>query len=83
MIAGENAKQDFKKVIKGTNMMTPNVLAYYYENDYAVELSEGTDFDHNRIYGVTVVNTETNQAANELSQMFHSKSDALHYISSL
>ena len=83
MVQSSDARADFKRVVKGANMMTPGVMGFYYQNNYAVELSTGVGFDGSKIYGVTVVNTTTKEHEYELSKMFREWGEAIEYIKSL
>jgi hypothetical protein len=65
----------------GKNFMTPDVIAYRWATidgkRWAVELSEGTGFDHQPIYGVSFRDPENPDEADlELSRMFHSREEA-------
>lgn len=82
MIKSDNAKADFTAVVKGYNFITPAVVGYYYQNDYAVELSRGY-FDGDLLYGVTVVDTISGQHERELSKVCDSLAEARRYIKSL
>lgn len=75
--------EEFKKVVKGENFMTPDVEEYYITGDYTVELSSGAGMDGEKIYGVTVVDTEENQHVHNLSRCLPSKKEALAYIEKL
>ena len=37
------------------NAMTPRILKIEQVGDYFIEFSEGSDFDHNPLYGVSVL----------------------------
>lgn len=74
-----NAKE-FDSVVKGKNFMTPQILSHWISGDYICELSQGTDFDNNRIFGVTVVNGLEMTHNHELSKVFNSRKEAMLYI---
>ena len=77
--------QIFRKVFPdgGTNFMTPTILKRGKINvTTAWELSRGTGFDNEIIYGVTVVGWEAGEAIryNKVSKCCFSKKDAMTYI---
>ena len=74
------AREEFRKVLKGSNFMTPNLIDFYFINGGAVELSSGKFLDTN-IVGVTVV--KDNKIDNELSKTFSSQEEAEEYIETL
>jgi hypothetical protein len=76
------AKEIFIRTIKGKNLITPDVLGYGVRGIFAYELSEGTGFGTNPLYGVTVLEL-TGERRNDLSQMFHSIEEADEYIKKL
>lgn len=68
-------------VFRGVNFMTPEILAFYKLRTglgYA-ELSEGTGFRHEPIFGVSIRPHDRN-GNDRGSKMFHSKAEALRYI---
>lgn len=65
---------------KGQNFMTPQILGYYKLAVGYAELSTGTGFHGDTIYGVTV-RPETPD--DRRSQVFYSRREALDYIESL
>ena len=69
--------------MKGENFMTPNVERYGQQGDFVYELSSGEGFTGGTIYGVTVVDLRTMKHRNDLSEMFHSYSEANDYINDL
>lgn len=64
---------------QGKNFMTPDVIEYIDTPRFLVELSEGTGFDHEPIYGVTVA-TLDGERDHDRSQMFFSLDDAREHI---
>jgi len=67
------ARTDFVKAFGpkfGPNFMTPTHIKTFYVNDYAVELSKGTGFSHNTIYGLTIVDTTTNDRFHPLNDCY-------------
>lgn len=75
------ANEIFTSVVKGNNFMTPNKISYHKIKNGAVELSSGTGFSGNTMYGVTVVQNGKHDA--NLSKCFYSKVKAMEYIESL
>lgn len=78
MIASKG--KEFQAVVKGENFMTPKVLSYWQSGDYQCELALGHGFDGSKLYGVTVVNTDTMQHEHSLSKCFEKRAQALAYI---
>ena len=74
-------EQQFKKVVKGKNFMTPNVIGYYQIANGVAELSYGMGFNHRYVFGVTVVQNKKHNS--ELSDLFFDKKEAIEYIASL
>lgn len=74
---------EFKQVVKGINFITPTVSGYWQSGDYQCELSRGTDFEGAKVYGVTVVNTDTMKPEHDLSKLFPKRGQALAYIKAL
>jgi len=70
----KNASLDFWKAFKfkSNNFMTPNLVAIFYVNNFAVELSRGDGFKREKLYGVTVVDTSDSSRRCDLSQCCHS-----------
>ena len=68
---------------KGTfddkNFMTPDVLGYYKIRKGYAELSTGTGFKYEPIFGVTV----RPDPGHAMSKLCHSRSEALRYIETL
>lgn len=75
----------FKKAYgDSNNFMTPYLIGYGLINakkHIVYELSHGTDFEYNRIYGVTV--TDGNERFYDDSQSFSSIDEALKHIQNL
>lgn len=80
MMLNNQLSTEFRTVVKGKNFMTPTISGYWAVADYVIELSRGTDFDGNKIYGVTVVNRVTKGTENELSKMVSSLAEAKAYM---
>lgn len=67
----------------GKNFMTPNIIRYQdLPNGYMVELSEGTGFENNPIWGVTVLNADRTPNHNACD-MFRSLKKAERHIKKL
>lgn len=77
------SKALFDKHIKGKNIMTPEILRYGVSGNYAYELSEGTDFKREPIFGVTVLTRRFGEHRNELCKMFYSFEEAEDWIQQL
>jgi hypothetical protein len=70
------------------NFMTPNeISSKQINNNTFVELSEGTGFENDRIFGVTIIkkkgNSFTTQHDDNRSEMFKSKEDAIKHYNSI
>lgn len=74
---------EFTSVVKGKNFITPTINGYFISGNYIVELSRGTDFEGNRVYGVTVVDSKTMTHDREKSQLCNSLAEANAYIKQL
>ena len=87
MTSQTELRRIFNKVYNNqTNYMTPIILKYYSSNgtNFICELSIGTDFKSNKIYGVTVLKYENFEWIKcDLSKMFNSKPDAENYCNKL
>jgi hypothetical protein len=81
----EEIKETFLRTLKGKNIMTPDVIEYLQAGAYIVELSEGTGFSREPIFGVTVLELDGDDVKrrNDLSQLCHSLDDARDVIESL
>ena len=76
----ENLAQYFE----GSNFMTPDVIKYgHIDNNRVYELSTGTGFNNNEIYGVTIRTKHDAENCDDLSQMCVSLEDAERYIKDL
>lgn len=83
MYRNDQLSTEFRTVIKGSNFMTPHIVGFWSVGNYVCELSKGNDFSGGRIYGVTVVNRETQERELELDQSFNSLAQAKAYMRSL
>ena len=70
----------FNEVVRGKNIITPDVIGFYQNGDFIMELSEGTGFSGDPVYGVTVVSETYKEHEKDLSQMFHSRKEAINYM---
>ncbi len=70
------SKQLFDEYIKGKNIMTPEILQFGVSGKYAYELSQGTGFKREPIFGVTVLRRKTGERRDDLSKMFYSLEEA-------
>lgn len=72
--------QDYWKD-QGKNFMTPRVIEHIdAPNGRLIELSEGTGFDNEPIFGVSVADAEGNRLLHPTSQMFFSLGEARKHI---
>lgn len=51
----QSLAQQFNLVVKGKNIITPNLIGYRKIPNGIVEITEGTGFSNEKVYGVTVV----------------------------
>lgn len=71
----------FKSVVAGKNVMTPYPLAYgFIGTQWVYEISEGTGFVGEPMFGVSVVDDETGQLNREMSQLFETKQAAHEWV---
>lgn len=75
------AKQEFNRVVKGNNFMTPRIEGHYHIKDGVVELSWGEGMFSPDLYGVTVV--AKGERDFERSTCFNSRGEAMRYIQSM
>lgn len=72
------AKDEFAKI--SPNLMTPNAMRFYDLPDGTmVELSQGTGFENEPIYGVSVISPDGSPNHNR-SRLFHDLEKATKYI---
>lgn len=74
------AEQEFRKIVKGCNFITPDVIKYGQKGGILFELSKG-DIMGQKVFGVTIV--KNGHHNHELSQAFNSQEDAEFYIDHL
>ena len=74
-------EREFRKVVKGRNVMTPDLVGYYRVEGGVAELSWGEGFDRKEIFGVTVVREGKHDHG--ASKMFYSEAAAREYIEEL
>ncbi len=66
--------------LKGKNIITPHVVAYFMQGDYAVEISQGEGMDHRSIFGVTFMHKNSlKETDHKRSKMLESLEDAIRY----
>lgn len=81
----KNKKKDYKNwQKKHPNFMTPYVIKSEEKNNYIVEVSEGEDFNHNKIYGVSLIKRENGTFTSvhdksDKSKMFYSRDEAFNH----
>jgi len=77
----KDLKEMFCSVVKGVNLMTPDVEEYGQVGRYIYELSTGRAFD-GILYGVTVVEVKEGGIVEttNLSRCFFSKEDVMQYL---
>lgn len=76
-------KDNFTRVVKGENFMTPEVVRYHKAGKYIAELARGEDMDGDYIYGVTVVEYDKGQCRHDLSECFDTEAQAIAHIHAL
>lgn len=69
------------------NFMTPHVIKTIEHKNYIIEVSEGTDFNHKNIYGVSLIKVESDGTfktdTSGKSKMFYSEREAKYYAEKL
>ena len=76
------AREIFRKVVRGNNFITPDIIGYFLISDGAAELSKGRGIlTPDPLYGVTVVQNGAHDY--DKSTVFYSEKDARDYIKSL
>lgn len=74
------ASQVISKAYNGRrNLITPNIVGYYEVGHLAVELSSD-EFMGKMLWGVSVVNSKTNEPEYDLSMVFFTRYEADYYI---
>lgn len=77
-----NAKEYWQG--QGTNFMTPGIIEYIdAPNGKLIELSRGTGFDNEPIFGVSVADASGERLFEPDSQMFYSIEDARNHIAEI
>lgn len=69
----------FEKTLKGKNIMTPHIVEYGNTGRFLFEISEGTGFSREHIFGVTVLELledETVKRRNDLNKLLDTLEDA-------
>ena len=76
------ASEIFRKIVRGNNFITPEIISYHHIKNGAAELSKGRGiFTPDPLFGVTVVQNGIHDY--DKSTVFHSKQDARNYINTL
>lgn len=71
----------FREVYNGqTNLMTPTVVGYGQRGKFIYELSRGTGFSHEPIWGVTVLRWNGEKCPDLSKGGFPSEDEAQHYV---
>lgn len=68
------------------NFMTPYIIKLIQKGNDFIEISEGTDFKNQKIYGVTLIHHKKGEFKTDTSgksQMFYSKEKAYKYAENL
>lgn len=79
-MSGRKARKAFKKM--GVNPITPDVLRHHDAGDWGIELSTGNILG-DQVWGVSVINLETEEMVTSASKMFYSLEEAEAYISKI
>jgi len=69
----------FEETLKGKNIMTPHIVEYGNSGRFLFEISEGTGFDREPIFGVTVLELledETVKRRCDLNKLFDDLEEA-------
>jgi hypothetical protein len=75
-----SASSVFKKHVQGINVMTPFPVAYGFLGRWVYEISEGSGFKNEPMFGVTFVDRNTGELNRELGQLHDSKAAALAWV---
>jgi len=70
----------FRKIVPNINVFTPDVIGYYRNGPYEIELSRGWDTDGSHQFGVTVVDIYKKEHDHDRSKLFHSRKGAVNYM---
>ena len=71
----------FRSVVAGKNVMTPYPLTYgFIGTRWVYEISEGTGFVGEPMFGISVVDAETGRLNSEMSQLFDTKNAAYEWV---
>ena len=81
----QEMENKFNKEVKVKNFMTPEQLEFYMNKgkDIIIELSHGYGFEHEDIYGVSVLSITVNSLLHEQSKMFFNQIEAFDHIDRL
>ena len=71
----------FKEHMKGANFMTPEPFAYgFIGKQWVYEISTGSDFLGQPMWGVSVIDAETGELQREMSELVASKEAAYEWV---
>lgn len=76
----------FKNIVSGVNFFTPNIHSYLSTDKYIIELSSSSLNDHEKLYGITVVEKlpeGTYMRRYDISTAKHSFEEVVEYLNSL
>lgn len=80
-------KREFRKWAREyTNFMTPNIIKLYEKGNKIIEVSSGTGFEHEPIFGVTVATKSEEgkfKTGDARSKMFFNRNEAFEYAKKL
>lgn len=82
VIVGSKEAWSYFSTLKGANFMTPEIINYFQNGKYSIELSSGQGFSGSiDLFGVTVMVGTVKK--DNLSRVFENLDDAWDYIKSL
>ena len=71
----------FKSHMAGPNFMTPEPVSYgYIGQQFVYEISTGTDFLNEPMWGVSVIDKETGELQREMSELVSSRDAAYEWV---
>jgi hypothetical protein len=78
------ARQVFRQHVKGKNVMTPNHVEYGdVDSGRVYEITSGTGFDNEPIFGVTVIARTDGKLQMLAGGLFHALGDAREHVKNL
>lgn len=74
-----NPRTEFKRLVKGANIITPNVIRYGFTKDGSgvFEIAQGTGMGNEPLYGVSIRDDQGESIGGDL---FDTKAEAFRYI---